>query len=235
MLIAVIWSDREYEYDMDLYNFDQAYLKMRSLKWIFSKTTKNQRILHCKRIHKHLQAIINPINYDAMTDEELLKRFQSLETREAEVDKLFEYQDPYFYPWSKRFLIMDRQKMQDTVKRFDEKQEYKRDLYNLKQAYEKMRPLAYIIQWTDKEERIDYIEEINEHIEAILKQKAPIDYDAMTYEKLVERYNFIKEKKAREQLFSWKPLINMCNSVKTACTESYESMKKKIGKNAQKQ
>ncbi|CAO4371161.1 unnamed protein product [Caenorhabditis nigoni] len=130
---------------------------------------------------------------------------------------------------------MDRQKMQDDVKQFDEKQEYKRDLYNLRQAYRKLRPLGLTFHYTDKDERIDYCKEINEHIERILKPKALIDYDAMPYEKLVERYNFIKEKKAREQLFSWKPLIKMCNSVKTACTESYESMKKKIGKNAQKQ
>ncbi|CAO4371160.1 unnamed protein product [Caenorhabditis nigoni] len=112
MLFAVIRSDRAYEYDMDLYNFDQAYLKMRSLKHIFSKTTKDQRILRCKRIHKHLQEILKPTaKFDyAMTDEELLKRFKSLETREAEVDKLFEYQDPYFYPWRCVFRACKRAK-----------------------------------------------------------------------------------------------------------------------------
>ncbi|CAO4371162.1 unnamed protein product [Caenorhabditis nigoni] len=197
---AVEEYDETYEYEMDLYNFDQALMKMESLKNICSGTTKNQRILHCKRIQKHLQEILKPtapINYDAM--------------------------------------LLDRQKMQDAVERFDENCEYKRHLYNLEQACLEMRQIGYRYSRTCKPDRIYYCTKANEHIEAILKPKAPIDYDAMPYEKLLERYNFIKEKKAREQLFSWKPLINMCNSVKTACTESYESMKKKIGKHREKQ
>ncbi|CAO4371173.1 unnamed protein product [Caenorhabditis nigoni] len=110
---AVEDFDENYEYEVDLYNFDHALMKIESLKNFCSGTTKNQRILHCKRIHKHLQQILkptSPVDYDAMSNDELLERFDSIKTKEAELDKLFEYQDIYLYPWRPVFRMCKRAK-----------------------------------------------------------------------------------------------------------------------------
>ncbi|CAP24480.2 Protein CBG03619 [Caenorhabditis briggsae] len=96
------WYDESYAYEIDSYHFDRACWKMRTLERTFHETTKSSRIRCCQQISNHIEAILKPtapIDYNAMSDEELMERFKSIKTRNAELRSLFQYQDTYLPSW----------------------------------------------------------------------------------------------------------------------------------------
>ncbi|CAP24481.1 Protein CBG03620 [Caenorhabditis briggsae] len=83
---------KEYAYDMDFYHFHQARRTMWSFASSFHEATQEERIYHLQEANEQLQKILEPApveDYDAIPYEELLERYNFIQTRRDKVNKLF--------------------------------------------------------------------------------------------------------------------------------------------------